>query len=188
MPQELIIKNMVCPRCVTSVKEVFQQLNLSIGAIQLGKVSLNVKLKKNQKEQLEKRLLEQGFELLDGRQTKIINEIKSILIEAIHHQDEYTPVNFSTLLAEKIHFDYAYMSRLFSTVEGQTIERFVLAQKIEKVKELLMYDELNLSEIAYKMHYSSSAHLSAQFKKMTGMTPSAFKKLSHPKRKSLDEI
>ena len=185
---ELAIKNMVCPRCIEAVHQVFQDLELTIIEIKLGSVITLNEVTATQKHQLKEKLAKKGFQLLDDKQTKLINEIKSIIIQEIHYQEEASPVNFSTLLSEKIHYDYAYLSRLFSSVEGQTIEKFVLAQKIEKVKELLTYDELNLSEIAFQMHYSSSAHLSAQFKKITGMTPSAFKKLNNRKRKSLDEL
>jgi len=184
----LIIKNMVCPRCIEAVNLIFQDLGLSVVDINLGKASLKEELSNDQKQTLKKRLIEKGFDLLDDKQTRLINEIKSIIIQEIHYQKEPSLVNLSSLLAEKLHYDYAYLSRLFSSVEGQTIERFVLSQKIEKVKELLTYDELNLSEIAFQLNYSSSAHLSSQFKKITGMTPSAFKKLFNQERKSLDDL
>ena len=134
------------------------------------------------------RLAEKGFELLDDKDSRIINQIKAIIIEQIHHQEQPIGKNFSTLLSEKLHYDYAHLSRLFSAVEGKTIERFIMTQKIEKVKELLTYDELSLSEIAYDMGYSSTAHLSGQFKKVTGMSPTAFKKLHQQTRTSLDKL
>ena len=179
---------MVCPRCIESVRQVFQDLEIEITNIQLGAVSTDRKISKAQKELLQSKLAEKGFELLDNRNTQLISEIKSIIINEIHYQKEASLVNFSALLSSKLNYDYAYLSRLFSTVEGRTIERYILAQKIEKVKELLMYQELTISEIALQMHYSSSAHLSAQFKKITGMSPSVFKKLQGPPRQSLDEI
>ena len=188
MAQNIIIKNMVCPRCIEAVSQIFNNLGLEVIEIQLGKVSIKVELSANQKEVLKKQLAEKGFELLDDKHTQLINSIKSIIIQQIHYQKTPLPVNFSTLLSEKLNFDYTYLSRLFSTVEGQTIERFILAQKIEKVKELLTYDEMTIAEIAYQLHYSSPAHLSTQFKKITGMSPSAFKKLYHQERKSLDEL
>ncbi|GJM32860.1 MAG: hypothetical protein DHS20C18_18610 [Saprospiraceae bacterium] len=188
MKQDIIIKNMVCPRCITSVDQILKELGVSVLNLQLGKVSIEKELSSKQKEWLKERLSEIGFELLDDKQTRLINEIKSIIIHQVHYQKEATLVNFSTILKEKLHYDYAYLSRLFSAVEGQTIERFVMVQKVERIKELLTYDELSLSEIAFQMNYSSSAHLSAQFKKITGMTPSAFKKLHDKGRKSLDEI
>ncbi len=186
--ESIIIKNMVCPRCIESVRQVFQDLEIEVIEIQLGAVSTTQKINANQKKLLQSKLVERGFELLDDKNTKLINEIKSIIIQEIHYQKEASPVNFSDLLSSKLNYDYAYLSRLFSAVEGRTIERFVLAQKIEKVKEFLTYDELTLSEIAFQMHYSSTAHLSAQFKKTTGMSPSAFKKLQSQKRQSLDEL
>ena len=179
---------MVCPRCIESVRQVFQDLEIEITNIQLGTVSTDRKISIAQKGLLQSKLAEKGFELLDNRNTQLISEIKSIIINEIHYQKEASLVNFSALLSSKLNYDYAYLSRLFSTVEGRTIERFILAQKIEKVKELLMYQELTISEIALQMHYSSPAHLSAQFKKITGMSPSVFKKLQGPQRQSLDEI
>lgn len=188
MSLNIIIKNMVCPRCIEAVNLIFQDLGIAVVGINLGKVSTLKELSSEQKRELKKRLIEKGFDLLDDKHAQLISEIKSIIIQEIHYQKEASLVNFSSILAEKLHYDYAYLSRLFSSVEGQTIEKFILAQKIEKVKELLTYDELNLSEIAFQMNYSSSAHLSAQFKKITGMTPSAFKKLFNKERKSLDEL
>lgn len=179
---------MVCPRCIESVRQVFQDLEIEITNIQLGTVSTDRKISIAQKGLLQSKLAEKGFELLDNRNTQLISEIKSIIINEIHYQKEASLVNFSALLSSKLNYDYAYLSRLFSTVEGRTIERYILAQKIEKVKELLMYQELTISEIALQMHYSSPAHLSAQFKKITGMSPSVFKKLQGPQRQSLDEI
>lgn len=179
---------MVCPRCVEAVKQEFDTLDIEIVDIELGRVTIAKKLIEEQKKALESNLAKRGFELLDDKQTKIINEIKSIIIKEIHHKNELALVNFSTLLSEQLYYDYSYLSRLFSSVEGRTIEKFILAQKIEKVKELLAYNELTLSEIAFQMNYSSSAHLSSQFKKITGLSPSAFKKLHVHKRKSLDEI
>ncbi len=187
MPQ-VIIKNMVCPRCLTAVREIFGDLNLTLVDLQLGKALLQTPLTSSQKEALKVRLQKVGFELLDDKQTQIINAIKATIIQEIHYQKENSVFNFSTLLHEKLHYDYAYLSRLFSAVEGQTIERFIMSQKIERVKELLTYGELSLSEIAFQMHYSSTAHLSSQFKKISGMTPTAFKKLQRNERKSLDKI
>lgn len=188
MRDNIIIKNMVCPRCLESVKQVFQELEIEVVEILLGAVSTTQKISPTQKKLLQSKLAERGFELLDDKNTKLINEIKSTIIQVIHYQKEASLVNFSDLLSSKLNYDYAYLSRLFSAVEGRTIERFVLAQKIEKVKEFLTYDELTLSEIAFQMHYSSTAHLSTQFKKITGMSPSAFKKLQNQKRQSLDEL
>jgi len=188
MHQSLIIKNMVCPRCIEAVKAVFSELSIPISNVVLGSVRIDTYLNATEKETLKTRLAARGFELLDDKQTQLINEIKSVVVNEIHYQKEAAAFNFSTLLSQKLNYDYAYLSRLFSSVEGRTIEKFVMAQKIEKVKELLMYDELTLSQIAFQMHYSSTAHLSAQFKKVTGMSPTAFKKLQQPERSFLDEV
>lgn len=179
---------MVCPRCIRAVRQLFVDLDLAILSIDLGRVILPEKLKDPQKLILENQLIELGFELLDDKQAQLINEIKSIIIQEVHHKSEPSPINYSTLLSEKLHFEYGYLSRLFSSVEGRTIEKFIIAQKIEKVKELLTYREMTLSEIAFQMNYSSSAHLSAQFKKVTGMSPTAFKEAIHFHRQSLDEV
>ena len=151
-------------------------------------MAIEKELSAQQKKRLSQNLLIKGFERLDDKQTQIINEVKSIIIQQIHYSNEPLVVNFSTLLTEKMPYDYAYLSRLFSSVEGRTIEKFILAQKVEKVKELLAYQELSLSEIAFQLNYSSSAHLSSQFKKVTGMTPSKFKQLQQQERRSLDKI
>lgn len=185
---EIIIKNMVCPRCIEAVSQVFKDLEIEVTDVQLGKVSTESEISTNQKETLKVHLAKKGFELLDDKESRIINQIKSIIIEHIHHQEQLINKNFSTLLSEKLHYDYAHLSRLFSAVEGKTIERYVMAQKIEKAKELLTYDELSLSEIAYDMGYSSTAHLSGQFKKVTGMSPTAFKKLYQKPRTPLDQL
>ena len=186
--EQVVIKNMVCPRCINAVNQIFDQLGLNPLEVKLGLVKLAQPLLPDQRQSLKKLLAAGGFELLDDKQARLINRIKSIIIEQIHYRKEAIAVNFSTLLAQQLHYEYSSLSRLFSAVEGQTIERFIQAQKVEKVKELLTYDELTLSEIAFQLHYSSSAHLSTQFKKISGMTPSAFRKLQRQERKSLDEI
>ncbi|WP_255397163.1 AraC family transcriptional regulator [Reichenbachiella sp. 5M10] len=179
---------MVCPRCIASVAEVLADLEIDTDEVRLGEVLLSAQLTKEKSQLLAQRLNELGFELLLDHKTKIIAKIKSILIESIHLSQDYPKVNYSTLLAEALHQDYATLSRLFSTHEGVTIEKFILSQKIERVKELLFYDEMTLSQIAITMHYSSVAHLSAQFKKETGMTPSQFKKNKQPGHVSRDQI
>lgn len=186
--QELTIKNMVCPRCVAAVRKVFLDHGLSIISATLGAVIVKGTLSDGQRSDIESALKLAGFELLNDRQSQLISRIKSLIIEQIHHHSNDANVNFSTYLTDHLPYDYAYLSRLFSAVEGRTIERFVMMQKIEKVKELLTYDELTLSEIAFQLHYSSSAHLSAQFKKITGMTPSTFKNLQRQDRTSLDSL
>ncbi len=179
---------MVCPRCITAVQDIFNTLYIEIVTIKLGEVVTDVEMSVIQKEQLEKALLENGFELLQDYKSKIITEIKTIIISEIHHKTTDFKINFSELLSSLLHQEYSSLSKLFSAVEGITIERFILKQKIEKVKELLIYNQLNLSEIAFQMNYSSTAHLSSQFKKETGMSPSVFKKMRNPNRQPLTDI
>ena len=179
---------MVCPRCIDAVTDVLNQSGIEFTSIQLGEVSLKNELEKNQKENLQQELLAKGFELLEDNKSKLISKTKSIIVSTIHHSDKELNVNFSTVLSEGLNHDYSYLSRLFSSVEGITIEKFILSQKVEKVKELLFYDELTLSEIAFQMNYSSVAHLSSQFKKETGMTPTEFKKQRKPQHRSLDTL
>lgn len=186
MPVTVFIKNMVCPRCISVVNQVFEQAGLRPMSIRLGEVELSDKLTENDKASLNEALEVHGFALLEPGKSALITQIKSIIIEQIHYSKASMRVNLSTLLSEKLHQEYSSLSRLFSTVEGITIEKYTTAQKIERVKELLFYDEKTLSEIAHILDYSSVAHLSAQFKKETGMTPSAFKKQKRPERKGLD--
>lgn len=182
------IKNMVCPRCIVSVKGIFDELNITVSNIKLGEVDLVNELSNRQKSVLTIKLKEKGFELLEDQKSKIIESIKSIIIEQVHHSEEALKINFSTHLSKELNQEYSSLSKLFSSIEGVTIEKYILNQKIEKVKELIHYNQLTFSEIAYQLNYSSVAHLSAQFKKETGMTPSAFKKLNINDRKALDEI
>ena len=179
---------MVCNRCITAVRQEVENLHLPPITISLGEVELAKPPSEKQLAQLKLRLDQLGFELLDDNKKKIIEKIKNIIIETVHYSDMTEHERFSELLAQKIRKDYSYLSNLFSEVEGITIEKFIINQKIEKVKELLVYDELSLSEIAFRLGYSSVAHLSAQFKKITGLTPSHFKKRGHPHRKPLDRI
>jgi len=184
--EKYIIKNMVCPRCLTAVKNIFVNMGLDVISITLGEVTTEGELLSIQK--LEEELSKLGFELLDNKQARLINQIKSIIIQKIHHEAQGESLNFSTIISQELHYDYSHLSRLFSSIEGRTIEKYILQQKIEKVKEFLVYDQLNLSEIADKMSYSSAAHLSTQFKKVTGMTPSSFKKIQSKNRTPLNDI
>lgn len=179
---------MVCPRCIDTVKDIFNELAIVISTIQLGEVSSPDTITAVIKSQLIEKLNDRGFELLEDKNATIIAQIKAIVIEQIHHATVPILVNFSTLLSDKLNLDYAGLSKLFSQVEGVTIEKFILKQKVEKVKELIVYAEFNLSEIAFQLKYSSVAHLSSQFKKETGMTPSAFKKLDKRDRNTIDSI
>lgn len=184
----LYIKNMVCPRCITTVQEVFDDLNLEVATIQLGEVVTTSPVTAKQKVEIEHILASQGFELLQDNNSKLIGQIKSLIVEQIHHKPDGLKLNFSNWLSERLNHEYTSLSKLFSSVEGITIERFILKQKMEKVKELLFYNQLTLTEIAYRLNYSSTAHLSAQFKKETGMTPTAFKKMRKPGHKALDSL
>lgn len=188
MDYTLHIKNMVCPRCIDTVVEILHDIKIDVTSIQLGEAIVSKKIEDSEKQVLQQRLSERGFELLEGKKSKLIGRMKSIIVDTIHYSKEPVNGNFSTLLSDQLHHDYSYLSRLFSSVEGITIEKFVLSQKIEKVKELLFYDEMTLSEIAFQLNYSSVAHLSSQFKKETGMTPTEFKQQRKPGHRSLDSI
>ena len=186
------VKNMVCNRCVSAVTQVFEKQGLTPERISLGEVVLKEEqLSEDTWKKLDAALQGLGFARIDDRKVRLIEGIKNKVIQLIHHSKEVDRKhNWSTVLAEEMHYEYNYLSNLFSSVEGITLEQYIIRQKIEKAKELLFYDELNLSEIANRLGYSSVAHLSAQFKKVTGMTPSELKKNRNVKeaRKSLDEI
>lgn len=188
MDKVLHIKNMVCPRCIQAVRRTLEELSVDVKEVTLGEVAVYNDLSADQRSELEHRLKDQGFELLEQGRSSLVSRIKSLIIEKIHHSDGEMTENFSSYLSDKLNHDYSYLSRLFSSVEGITIERFITWQRIEKAKELLFYDELSLKEIAYRLNYSSAAYLSTQFKKEIGMTPGAFKKLHHPGHKPLDSI
>lgn len=180
---------MVCDRCKMVVRQELDLLQLPYKNIDLGQVELVSEPSKEQLQELREHLQQQGFELLDDKKTKTVERIKTEIVSLIHGRDaEEFNLKLSAMLEEKIGIDYHYLSSLFSSVEGITIEKYTILQRIEKVKELLMYDEKSLSEIAYEMGYSSVQHLSQQFKKVTGLTPSHFKNLKENKRKPLDRI
>lgn len=184
---KLYIKNMVCPRCIMAVENILNHLNISALDIRLGEVVLKEDINKEQTSVLRKELGRLGFELLDNNQQQLIEQIKAIVIRQVHYTDEQN-LNISNILVSELHRDYSYLSKLFSTTEGITIEHFVILQKIERVKELLTYDQQTLSEIADELSYSSVAHLSAQFKKVTGLTPTQFKQQGIDLRRGLEEI
>ncbi|PIF46511.1 AraC-like DNA-binding protein [Chryseobacterium sp. 52] len=183
----LFIKNMVCNRCIMVIQNELGKLGLPFTHIKLGEVNLVKDLSSEEKESLETILIPLGFEVIDDKKSRIIEKIKNIIIDLVHHQDNDAKKNLSDLLSEQLNHDYNYLSNLFSEVEGTTIEKYFIAQKIEKIKELLVYDELSLSEIALRLNYSSVAYLSNQFKKVTGLTPSHFKQIREEKRKPLDQ-
>lgn len=185
---KLFIKYMVSNRCKLAVKEELRRLGLHFIVVDLGEVEIMEDMTTNQREQLRAGLLLSGLELMDDRRAVLIERINNVITEMIHHSDELPKVNYSDYISEKLKYDYTYLSNLFSEVKGITIQQSIIIHKIERVKELLFYDELNLTEISFKMHYSSVAHLSNQFKKVTGLTPSAYKQLKEKKRSSLEEI
>ncbi len=179
---------MVCPRCITSVEQILKENKLQPKSVQLGEVELFDIASKSQLKKLSSDLQKVGFELLDDQKTKIIEKIKTLLIEKVQQGDIEDHFSIQKFLGNKILKDYSSLSKLFSEVEGITIEQFFLLQKIEKTKEWLTYNELSLSEIAVNLGYSSTQHLSSQFKKLTGMTPTAFKSLGTGLRKTIDKI
>ncbi len=179
---------MVCNRCKMVVKDELIKFGIHPVSIELGEVEITEELNAPQKDQLNKVLEPFGFELIDDKKTQIIEKIKNTVVEFVHYSEVQIKTNFSDHLSALLHHDYGYLSNLFSAVEGITIEKYLIAHKIEKVKELLKYDELSLSEIADKLGYSSVAYLSNQFKKVTGLTPSHFKKLGQKARTALDKI
>ena len=184
----LFIKNMVCNRCIMVVQQELVKLGLDVKNVALGEVTLAKEPTAQERKQIESVLIPLGFEVIDDKKSRIIEKIKNIIIELVHRRDNDTRTNLSELLSSELHHDYNYLSNLFSEVEGTTIEKYFIAQKIEKVKELLVYDELSLSEIAFRLNYSSVAYLSNQFKKVTGLTPSHFRQVGKDKRKPLDEV
>ena len=184
----LFIKNMVCNRCIMVVQNEVDKLGLDAKSVKLGEVTFEKELTGKEKNKLSEALVPLGFEVIDDKKSRMIEQIKNVIIDLVHHQDNNIKTNLSDVLSSKLNHDYNYLSNLFSEVEGTTIEKYFIAQKIEKVKELLVYDELSLSEIAFRLNYSSVAYLSNQFKKVTGLTPSHFKKIREDKRKPLDEV
>ncbi len=184
----LFIKNMVCNRCIMVVQNEVDKLGLDAKNVKLGEVTFEKELTGKEKNKLSEALVPLGFEVIDDKKSRMIEQIKNIIIDLVHHQDNDIKTNLSNVLSNKLNHDYNYLSNLFSEVVGTTIEKYFISQKIEKVKELLVYDELSLSEIAFRLNYSSVAYLSNQFKKVTGLTPSHFKKIREDKRKPLDEV
>ncbi len=179
---------MVCNRCILVVRQELEKLNIKTRNITLGEVETDIALPKDKIVQLSNCLAALGFELLDNAKQQIIEKIKNTVISQVHYSKQERHHNFSDILSSTLHKDYSYLSNLFSEVEGITIEKYIINQKIERVKELMIYDELNLSEIAFDMGYSSVSHLSNQFKKVTGLTPSHFKLVGKNKRKPLDKV
>ena len=184
----LYIKNMVSERCKMIVKSELEKHGLHFIIIELGEVEIMENITEEQKNKLNIGLKKSGLTLMDDKKSILVEKIKIIVVELIHYSEELLKVNFSDYLSEKLDYDYTYLANLFSENQGTTIERFIITHKIERVKELLVYNELSLTEIAYKLHYSSVAHLSNQFKKITGLNPSHFKKLKNKRRTTLEKV
>jgi AraC-like DNA-binding protein len=185
---KIFIKYMVSTRCKMAVKAALKEMGLHFIVVDLGEVEIMETLSADQREQLAIALLGSGLELMDDKRAILIEKIKNAIIEMVHHSDEIIKIKFSDFLSQKLGHDYTYLANLFSEVQGTTIEHFIISHKIERIKELITYDELNISEIAWKMNYSSVAHLSNQFKKVTGLSPSHFKQLKGKRRSVIEDI
>ncbi|MBI3520867.1 MAG: helix-turn-helix transcriptional regulator [Bacteroidetes bacterium] len=179
---------MVSSRCKMAVKEELKKLDLHFIVVDLGEIEIMETISSETRNQLKEGLLHSGLELMDNKRAVLIEKIKNAIIEMVHHTDEMIKVNFSNFLSDKLQHDYTYMANLFSEIQGTTIEQFIISHKIERIKELLIYGELNITEIAWKMNYSSVAHLSNQFKKVTGLSPSHFKQLKDKRRSPIEDI
>ena len=179
---------MVSNRCKMAVKEVLKELGLHFIVVDLGEVDIMEELSTEQMELLKIALLNSGFEIMDNKKAVLIEKIKNTIIELIHHTETNLKTNFSVFLSQKLNYDYTYLANLFSEVQGSTIEQFIISHKVERIKELIIYGELNITEIAWNMNYSSVAHLSNQFKKVTGLTPTHFKKLKDKRRNPVEEV
>ncbi len=179
---------MVSTRCKMIVKEELKKLDLHFILVNLGEAEIMENIDAAQREELKTALLKWGFELMDDKKSILIEKIKNVIVEMVHYADELPRTNFSDFLSTKLDYDYTYLSNLFKEVEGTTIEHYIIAHKVERIKELIMYDELNITEIAWKMNYSSVAHLSNQFKKVTGLSPTHFKQLKDKRRGAIEEV
>ena len=179
---------MVSTRCKLTVKEALKKLNLHFMVVDLGEVEIMENITHEQREELKIALLASGLELMDDKKSMLIEKIKNVIIEMVHNTEVAIKINFSNYLSEKLNHDYTYLSNLFSEVQGTTIEQFIISHKIERIKELIIYGELTITEIAWKMNYSSVAHLSNQFKKSTGLSPTHFKQLKDKRRSPIEEI
>ncbi|MEL1239497.1 AraC family transcriptional regulator [Flavobacterium flavipallidum] len=185
---KIYIKNMVCGRCEMVVKSLFESMNISVLSVKLGEVEIDASLNESEKQQLSEQLKALGFELLDDKISKTIERIKNLIVTLVHHQNEQLKMNLSSYIADDLKQDYSVLSNMFSENEGITIEHYFISQKIEKVKELMNYNELSLSEIAFQLNYTDVAHLSNQFKKITGMSPTAYKQSQENSRREIDKL
>lgn len=185
---KIYIKYMVSLRCKMVVKEELKKLGLHFVVVDLGEIEIMEELDESQRDDLRVALLDSGLELMDDKKAVLIEKIKNVIVEMVHYAEELPRNNYSDYISEKLHYDYTYLSNLFSEVKGITIQQFIILQKIERVKELILYEELNLTQISYLLQYSSVAHLSNQFKKVTGLTPSQFKLLKNRGRNAIEDI
>ena len=185
---KIFIKHMVSSRCKMVVKEELNKLGLFFIIVDIGEVNVMEEITYDQREKFRVALLKYGLELMEDRKSVLIEKIKNIIIDVVHYKDEVIKIKFSDYLSEKLNHDYTYLSNLFSEVQGTTIEQYIIAHKVERIKEMLIYDELNISEIAWKLNYSSVAHMSNQFKKVTGLSPSHFKQLKEKRRQPIENI
>ena len=184
----LYIKYMVSLRCKIVVKDELKKLGIMFTIVDLGMVEIPNNINTEKFDRLKENLLKSGLELLDDKKSILIEKIKNVIIEMIHYSDELPKINYSDYISEKLNYDYTYLSNIFSEVKGINIQHFIIIHKIERVKELLLYDELNLTEISYKLHYSSVAHLSNQFKKVTGLSPSFYRKVKNKRIANLENM
>lgn len=185
---ELYIKNMVCDRCKMAVRQELEKAKVEIVDLTLGEVEVAKPFSERQLQRFTQAIAALGFELIEDKTARIISRIKSVVIEYVHHSNKNKSLNFSIFLTEKLNKDYSMLSNVFSEVEGITIEQYLIRQKTERTKELLVYDELSIQQIADQLGYSSVQHLSTQFKKVTGLTPSHFRKIGNEKRNTLDRV
>jgi AraC-like DNA-binding protein len=185
---KLYVKNMACLSCKVFVKDALQEMDIHTVKVELGEIETKEEVSDEEKQQLNKLIKKVGLELLESKQGVLIEKIRKIIVDYVYHSEEKEIINFSDLLSQKLNYSYSYLANFFSEVEATTIEQYVIALKIERIKELIIFGEDTLTEIADKMHYSSVAHLSAQFKKVTGLTPSHFKELKKKRRIAIQDI
>lgn len=188
MVDTIYIKNMVCPRCIAAVSRILEEFGIPYTSIKLGEVELTSVLSLKEKDSLSLQLQDLGFRLINDRKSQIIEQMKNLVIDKVHYSKDPLNITWADYIRDELHLDYKYVSSLFSSIESITLEHYIIQQKIERIKELIVYDELNLSQIAYQLDYSSVAYLSNQFKKITGMTPTQFKNSIMKNRRSLDQI
>ncbi|MBI0398082.1 helix-turn-helix transcriptional regulator [Cyclobacterium marinum] len=185
---KLHIKNMVCPRCLTAVEQIVERLEIPYANVALGEIDLKHAIDDESKKRLSEALEEIGFSLIDDRKSRLIGQMKNLIVQKIHHSQDVLNVKWAEYISDHLNYDYKYLGMLFSSVESITLEQYIIRQKVERIKELLIYNEITLNQMAFQLGYSSVAHLSSQFKKITGMTPSQFKNTIGIKRKTLDNV